>query len=58
MNSMDVNKFRRLIRQLKVPENRAVPTQPNLRWLLANAWIENRTNSKHDELMRLIRPHA
>ena len=58
MNNIELNKFRRLISQLNVPENRTIPTQPNLRWLLANAWIENRDNPKLDDLLSLIRSHA
>lgn len=58
MNNIELNRFRRLIDQLQIPDNRAVPTQANLRWLLANAWIENRYNPKLDELLRLIRPYV
>ncbi|VAW91041.1 hypothetical protein MNBD_GAMMA22-2605 [hydrothermal vent metagenome] len=58
MTCYEINKFRRLIDQLSVPDNRTVPTQANLRWLLANAWIENRSNPKLYDLMRLIRPFA
>ncbi len=58
MNNIEINKYRRLIQQVNVPENRTVPTQANLRWLLANAWIENRNNPKLDDLLHLIRPHA
>jgi len=58
MNNIEINKYRRLIQQVNVPENRTVPTQANLRWLLANAWIDNRNNPKLDDLLHLIRPHA
>jgi len=58
MNNIEINRFRRLIDQLNVPANRAIPTQPNLRWLLANAWIDNRNNPKLQDLLRLIRPYA
>jgi hypothetical protein len=58
MNHIEINRFRRLIDQLNVPENRTIPTQPNLRWLLANAWIENRNNPKLQDLLHLIRPYA
>lgn len=58
MTCYEINKFRRLIDQLSVPDNRTVPTQANLRWLLANAWIENRSNPKLYDLLRLIRPFA
>jgi len=58
MNNIEINKYRRLIQQVNVPDNRTVPTQANLRWLLANAWIENRNNPKLDDLLHLIRPHA
>ena len=58
MNNIEINQFRRLIDQLNVPVNRTIPTQANLRWLLANAWIENRNNPKLNELLQLIRPHA
>jgi hypothetical protein len=58
MNIAEINKYRRLIEQLNVPLNRSIPTQANFRWLLANAWIENRHNPKLHELLRLIRPYA
>ncbi len=58
MTCYEINKFRRLVEQLSVPEIRTVPTQANLRWLLANAWIENRRNPKLYDLLRLIRPFA
>jgi hypothetical protein len=58
MNNIEINKFRRLIDQLNVPENRTVPTPANLRWLIGNAWIENRNNPKLYELIQLIRPYA
>jgi len=58
MNNIEISKYRRLIQQVNVPENRTVPTQANLRWLLANAWIDNRNNPKLDDLLHLIRPHA
>jgi len=58
MNNIELNKFRRLINQLDVPEVRTLPTQANIRWLIANAWIENRRNPKLFELMKLIRPYA
>lgn len=58
MNNIEINKFRRLIDQLNVPLDRTIPTQPNLRWLLANAWIENRNNPKLYNLLQLIRPYA
>ena len=58
MNNIEINKYRRLIQQVNVPDNRIVPTQANLRWLLANAWIDNRNNPKLDDLLHLIRPHA
>ena len=58
MNHNEINKFRRLIDQLNVPVNRTIPTQANLRWLIANAWIENRHNSNLYDLLRLIRPYA
>ena len=58
MNNIELNKFRRLVDQLNVPEIRTLPTQANLRWLIANAWIENRRNPKLFELIQLIRPYA
>ncbi len=58
MTCYEINKFRRLVEQLSVPDIRTVPTQANLRWLLANAWIENRSNPKLYDLLRLIRPFA
>ena len=58
MNNIEINRFKRFIDQLNVPENRTIPTQANLRWLLANAWIENRNNPKLHDLLRLIRPYA
>ena len=58
MNNIEVNKFRRLIDQLNVPVNRTIPTESNFRWLIANAWIENRNNPKLYDLLRLIRPYA
>ncbi len=58
MTCYEINKFRRLVDQLSVPDIRTVPTQANLRWLLANAWIENRSNPKLYDLLRLIRPFA
>ncbi len=58
MNCYEINKFRRLIDQLNVPDIRTVPTQANLRWLIGNAWIENRNNPKLYDLLRLIRPFA
>jgi len=58
MNCYEINKFRRLVDQLTVPEVRTVPTQANLRWLIGNAWIENRNNPKLYDLLRLIRPFA
>jgi hypothetical protein len=58
MNNIEINKFRRIIDQLNVPVNRTIPTQANLRWLVANAWIENRNNPKLHDLLRLIRPYA
>lgn len=58
MNRIEINRFGRLIEQLKVPDNRTKPTTANLRWLLANAWIENRHNPKLYELLQLIRAHA
>ena len=56
MNCYEINKFRRLIDQLNVPDVRTIPTQANLRWLIGNAWIENRNNPKLYDLLRLIRP--
>lgn len=58
MNSLEINRFRRLIDQLNVPVNRTIPTPANFRWLLANAWIENRSNPKLHDLLHLIRPYA
>ena len=58
MNSIELNRFNRLVSQLVIPEKRTVPTQANLRWLIANAWIENRRNPKLYELIQLIRPYA
>lgn len=58
MNCYEINKFRRLVDQLSVPQIRTVPTQANLRWLIGNAWIENRNNPKLYDLLRLIRPFA
>jgi hypothetical protein len=58
MNKIEINQFRRLIDQLNVPVNRTVPTQANLRWILANAWIENRNNPKLYDLVELIRPYV
>jgi len=58
MNCYEVNRFRRLIDQLNVPDVRTIPTQANLRWLIGNAWIENRNNPKLYDLLRLIRPFA
>ena len=58
MKHCEVNKFRRLIDQLNVPVNRSIPTQANFRWLLANAWIENRNNPNLHDLLRLIRPYT
>ena len=58
MNNIEINRFKRFIDQLNVPENRTIPTQANLRWLLANAWIENRNNPKLHDLLRLILPYA
>ena len=58
MNTTELNKFRRLIDGLNVPEVRTLPTQANLRWLIANAWIENRRNPKLFELIQLIRPYT
>ncbi|MFV2059798.1 MAG: hypothetical protein ACC653_03885 [Gammaproteobacteria bacterium] len=58
MNCYEVNKFRRLIDQMNVPDARTIPTQANLRWIIANAWIENRNNPKLYDLLRLIRPFA
>jgi hypothetical protein len=58
MNCYEINKFRRLIDQINVPEIRTIPTQANLRWLIGNAWIENRNNPKLYDLLRLIRPFA
>ncbi|MFV1982399.1 MAG: hypothetical protein ACC657_02575 [Thiohalomonadales bacterium] len=56
MNCYEINKFRRLIDQINVPEVRTTPTQANLRWLIANAWIKNRNNPKLYDLLRIIRP--
>jgi len=56
MNNIELNRFRRLVDQLIVPNKRTLPTQANLRWLVANAWIENRKNPKLIDLIRLIRP--
>ena len=58
MNNIEVNRFRRLVEQLNVPVNRTIPTESNFRWLIANAWIENRNNPKLHDLLRLIRPYA
>jgi hypothetical protein len=58
MNNIEISKFRRLIEQLNVPVNITIPTPANFRWLLRNAWIENRQNPNLHELLRLIRPHA
>lgn len=58
MNKAELNRFARLVSQLNVPSNRTIPTQANLRWLLANAWIENRNNPKLYDLLHLIRPYA
>ena len=58
MNCYEINKFRRLVDQLNVPDVRTVPTQANLRWLIGNAWIENRNNPKLYDLLRLIRPFS
>jgi hypothetical protein len=58
MNKIEINKYRRLIDRLNVPVSRTIPTQANLRWLLANAWIENQNNPNLHELLRLIRPYA
>lgn len=58
MNNIEINTFRRLIDQLNLPANRTIPTQANIRWLLANAWIENRNNPKLYDLLQLIRPYA
>lgn len=58
MTNIEINTFRRLIDQLNLPANRTIPTQANIRWLLANAWIENRNNPKLYDLLQLIRPYA
>ncbi|MDH5178318.1 MAG: hypothetical protein OEZ39_09045 [Gammaproteobacteria bacterium] len=58
MNNIELNKFQRLCRQLRIPDNRITPLPANFRWILANAWIENRNNPKLDELLDLIRPYA
>ena len=58
MNDIEIGKYRRLIDQLNIPANRTIPTQPNLRWLLANAWIENRDSPELHDLLRLIRPYV
>ncbi len=58
MTCYEINKFRRLIDQLNVPVIRSTPTQANLRWLIGNAWIENRNNPKLYDLLKLIRPFA
>lgn len=58
MNNIELNKFQRLCSQLQIPDNRLLPMQANFRWILANAWIENRNNPKLDDLLKLIRPYA
>ena len=58
MTSSDFRKYRRLIAQLSIPADRAEPTQANLRWILANAWIENRNRPGLLELVSLIRPYV
>jgi hypothetical protein len=58
MNTIERQRYHRLIGQLRVPEPRRTPTPTNFRWLLANAWIDNRQNPKLQELLRLIRPYA
>ena len=58
MNNIEIQRYHRLIDQLRIPTDRTVPTQANLRWMLANAWIENRNNPKLQDLLRLIRPYV
>jgi len=58
MDRYELKKFRRLVNQLKVPSLRKSPNQANFRWLLMNAWIENRSNPKLNDLIQLIRSHA
>jgi len=58
MNALETQKFHRLVAQLQLPETRKLPTPSNFRWILANAWIENRQNPKLNDLLRLVRPYA
>ena len=58
MDRYELRKFKRLVDQLNVPSLRKMPNQANFRWLLANAWIENRNNPRLNELIQLIRSHA
>lgn len=58
MNATDLKRYQNLIRHLKVPENRTKPNVANLRWLLANAWIENRDNPKLSQLLQVIKPYV
>lgn len=58
MNRIEQQKFKKLINQLEIPEERKQLNQVNLRWILANAWIKNRQNSNLYELLNLIKPYA
>ena len=58
MNRIEQQKFKKLINQLEIPEDRKQLNQVNLRWILANAWIKNRQNSNLYELLNLIKPYA
>ena len=58
MNRIEEQKFKKLINQLEIPEDRKQLNQVNLRWILANAWIKNRQNSNLYELLNLIEPYA
>ena len=58
MNRADLRRFHRLVNLLKVPDVRKMPNQANCRWILANAWIENRNHPRLNELLALVRDYA